>query len=36
LEVHTDPDNALSDAATQLPLTMASEILERIARLVSH
>lgn len=36
MEVHTDPDNALSDAATQLPVTTATDLLEQIARLVSH
>jgi len=36
LECHTDPDNALSDASTQLPLSMAGDVLEQVARIVSH
>ncbi|HMS55713.1 MAG TPA: 3-deoxy-8-phosphooctulonate synthase [Fimbriimonadaceae bacterium] len=35
LEVHPDPANALSDAATQWPLDRARELLESVARLVS-
>jgi 2-dehydro-3-deoxyphosphooctonate aldolase (KDO 8-P synthase) len=31
LEVHPDPENAMSDAATQWPLARAREILEQVA-----
>lgn len=33
LEVHPDPANAKSDAATQWPLDRAEELLEQVARL---
>ncbi|MCB0827047.1 MAG: 3-deoxy-8-phosphooctulonate synthase, partial [Armatimonadetes bacterium] len=33
LEVHPDPANAMSDAATQWPLARARELFEQIARL---
>ena len=32
LEVHPDPEHALSDAATQWPLARAREMMETIAR----
>lgn len=35
LEVHPDPENALSDAATQWPLARARELFEQIARIRS-
>jgi 2-dehydro-3-deoxyphosphooctonate aldolase (KDO 8-P synthase) len=35
LEVHPDPANALSDAATQWPLDRARELLESVARIRS-
>ena len=33
LEVHPDPANALSDAATQWPMDRAEELLEQAARI---
>jgi 2-dehydro-3-deoxyphosphooctonate aldolase (KDO 8-P synthase) len=36
METHLDPDKALSDAATQLPLPTAGSLLEQMSRLVSH
>jgi 2-dehydro-3-deoxyphosphooctonate aldolase (KDO 8-P synthase) len=33
LEVHPDPEHALSDSATQWPLARAEELLEQIARI---
>ncbi|MCC7435075.1 MAG: hypothetical protein IT363_10360 [Methanoregulaceae archaeon] len=33
LEIHPDPEHALSDAATQWPLDRAEELFEQIARI---
>jgi 2-dehydro-3-deoxyphosphooctonate aldolase (KDO 8-P synthase) len=33
IEVHPDPENALSDRATQWPLSRAAELLDQVARL---
>lgn len=35
LEIHPDPDRALSDAATQWPLARARELLDAVARLTA-
>lgn len=35
LEIHPDPDRALSDAATQWPLSRAKELLEQVATIHS-
>jgi len=35
LEIHPDPDKALSDAATQWPLSRAKELLEQVAAIRS-
>jgi 2-dehydro-3-deoxyphosphooctonate aldolase (KDO 8-P synthase) len=33
LEVHPDPANAMSDAATQWPLDRAEELLSQVAKI---
>jgi 2-dehydro-3-deoxyphosphooctonate aldolase (KDO 8-P synthase) len=33
IEVHPDPERALSDAATQWPLERARELLEQVRRI---
>jgi len=33
LEIHPDPEHALSDAATQWPLAQARELLESVRRI---